>query len=741
MATLILTAAGSAIGGPIGGAIGAIVGQQVDQNILLKPTGREGPRLQELAVQTSSYGSQVPRIYGKMRVAGTVIWATDLKETRSREGGAKGRPSTTIYSYSACFAVALSSRRIRDIGRIWADGKIFRGTAGDFKTETQFVFHAGHEDQPVDGLMASAEADGGTPAYRDFALAVFSDMDLTEYGNRIPSLTFEVIADDGLVSIADIVTAVSGARIFLPPSDTVIGFAAGGRDRQAALLSLTESIPLSFSSDPSMIDRIAAEARSHVESLTAVTINSDFVRAAGKQEISPAENRIAAVAGSPRQLSVRYYDPARDYQSGIQSVMRPGTGRISLVRDLPATLAADQAKMIATEGLWSAYSERSSLKVAVPLGSIPYRPGMLVKFEALPGLWRVRECDTALGFGTLSLTSANINSSVVLVESEQGRNVTDSDLRAGLTRLVLVDLPFAIDAPTMPSDQARLYAAAAGDAGWRTAQLFASGPDGAPGAYVGQISAPAVIGITSGALGSANPALIDQINHIDVDLRNPTMRLFYADDSQLLAGNNIALIGREVVQFAEALLLEEGRFRLSRMIRGLGGTEIEVTRHSGDENFVLLDAGAMPEIDSTAYSPFSPTTIFALGRDDLLKVSAQIESPGRALMPWSPVHPEWVFQDNGDLEIGWTRRSRAGTIWSDHVEVPLAEEVEKYRVELSPDDGSGVAISIESAIPHVVLSASQMEPFIASGIGNISAKICQVGAYGLSEALVIDIPL
>ena len=112
MATLVLTAVGSAIGGPIGGAIGSIIGQQVDQNILFRPRGREGPRLQELAIQTSSYGTQIPRIFGRMRVAGTVIWATDLKESRSREGGGKGRPSTTIYSYSASFAVALSSRRI-----------------------------------------------------------------------------------------------------------------------------------------------------------------------------------------------------------------------------------------------------------------------------------------------------------------------------------------------------------------------------------------------------------------------------------------------------------------------------------------------------------------------------------------------------------------------------------------------------------------------------------------------------
>ena len=56
MATLVLTAVGSAIGGPIGGAIGSIIGQQID-NVIFAPKPREGARLKELAVQTSSYGS------------------------------------------------------------------------------------------------------------------------------------------------------------------------------------------------------------------------------------------------------------------------------------------------------------------------------------------------------------------------------------------------------------------------------------------------------------------------------------------------------------------------------------------------------------------------------------------------------------------------------------------------------------------------------------------------------------
>ena len=139
MATMVLTAVGTALGGPVGGAIGGLVGNAFDHAVLFRPKGREGRRLAELQVQTSTYGTQVPAIFGTMRVAGTVIWATDLRETRTKSSAGKGRGSVTSYSYSASFAVALSARPIRAIRRIWADGNLLRGAAGDFKTELSSV--------------------------------------------------------------------------------------------------------------------------------------------------------------------------------------------------------------------------------------------------------------------------------------------------------------------------------------------------------------------------------------------------------------------------------------------------------------------------------------------------------------------------------------------------------------------------------------------------------------------------
>jgi hypothetical protein len=189
VATLILGAVGGIIGGAVGRLAGAVIGQQIDGR-LLGPKPANGPRLSDLSIQSSSYGAPLPRLFGRTRVSGTVIWATDLLEERRRVSTGKGRPKQTVFSYAANFAVALSARPAGRIGRIWADGRLLRGAAEDFKTQTGFRFHGGSEDQAPDPLIAAREGAGQAPAYRGIAYAVFEDFALESYGNRIWSCRF-----------------------------------------------------------------------------------------------------------------------------------------------------------------------------------------------------------------------------------------------------------------------------------------------------------------------------------------------------------------------------------------------------------------------------------------------------------------------------------------------------------------------------------------------------------------------
>ena len=239
MATLVLTTVGGIIGGPVGAAIGGILGQAVDRDVIFKPKDRQGPRLSDLSVQTSSYGWAIPRLFGMVRVAGSVIWSTDLIESSSTQHGGKGQPDTRTYSYSVSFAVLLSARPIKAVKRIWADGNLLRGAGGDFKTATGFRLHLGGEDQAADPLIASAEGTAMTPAVRGSAYAVFENFQLADYGNRIPSLTFEVEADDGAVTAGAIAAVVSDGLVSGDGVDLPIGgFSAYGDSVRAVLDTL-----------------------------------------------------------------------------------------------------------------------------------------------------------------------------------------------------------------------------------------------------------------------------------------------------------------------------------------------------------------------------------------------------------------------------------------------------------------------------------------------------------------------
>src|ERR1700744_4674724 len=105
MASVVLRTAGSAVGNAllpgIGGAflgnLGRSVGGIIDGKLGLG-THVEGPRLENLSVQDSRYGAGIPIVYGTTRIAGNVIWSTDLIEashTNSVSGGKGGGGSVS----------------------------------------------------------------------------------------------------------------------------------------------------------------------------------------------------------------------------------------------------------------------------------------------------------------------------------------------------------------------------------------------------------------------------------------------------------------------------------------------------------------------------------------------------------------------------------------------------------------------------------------------------------------------
>ncbi|UYV16118.1 phage tail protein [Porphyrobacter sp. ULC335] len=723
MATLILTAVGSAFGGPIGGTIGALIGQQIDSRIF-GPSGREGPRLKELTISTSSYGQPIPRQFGRMRVAGTVIWSTDLIESKRKEKGRKGQPSTTVYAYSASFAVALSSTPINRVGRIWADGNLLRGAQDDLKVGGTLRIYRGFGDDPVDPLIAAAKGESA-PAFRDCAYVVFENLELGDYGNRIPALSFEIFADGGddTVSLAQLVpdgTAIPAA----PPLAQTRGFADEGGPLASTLAAIDQVIPLVCMSGN---DGLTVAVRGVPDS-EIMTLPDKLAVIADEPDAARHKQRSGIPVRSPAAL--RYYDEERDYQTGVQRATGARRAGRELMIDLPATLTASGARQLANDGANRARWQHEA--VTWRIGELDPRitPGTIVRLPDTPGHWLLRSwewLDRGIALELERLAPAGGAPRV----SDPGENLPPTDLLVPPTRLAAIEVP--PEANANPAQPLIFAAASAANTAWRGAALFAV--QGSALIDLGTTGTRrAVMGVLVAPLEGSKALLFEPKAEAVVELVAADLDLPETDIAGLAAGANKLMIGGELVQFLHAEPEGSGRWRLRGLLRGRGGTEpAAALGHAAGAQALLLDDSLVP-LDPLLVPPLASSRVAALGTGDVETVIAPLANAGLSRRPPCPVHPRITRAADGVSTYRWTRRARGHWRWDDAVEVPLIEEREAYLVGFGPADAPHVAW--QSDEPLLRLTSSEHASLIAA-YGPGALWVRQVGTFDRSSPLLL----
>lgn len=206
MARNVLPIIGQAIGsyfGPwgaaIGGAIGTIVGNAVDPLVV------DGPKIGEVAQQTSSEGVYQPIYFGTSQGAGNIIAQGPNVIRRNRQSTGKGGgPVTITETLFKTFAIRIGvswkgEEGIVGISRIWENGKLVYDTrpesviqAESSEFATKFRLYLGTADQTPDPALEAIYGVGNTPSYRGRAYIVFPLYDITQW-KAIPQYSFEVV--------------------------------------------------------------------------------------------------------------------------------------------------------------------------------------------------------------------------------------------------------------------------------------------------------------------------------------------------------------------------------------------------------------------------------------------------------------------------------------------------------------------------------------------------------------------
>jgi len=725
MATLVFTALGTAFGGPLGGALGSLIGNQLDRTIA-GSSGRHGPRLKELAVTTSSYGTAVPRHYGTMRSAGSIIWSTDLVETTEKGKGGKGKPATTTYSYSVSFAVALSSRPIARLGRVWADGNLLVGAKGDLKVGGQLRVYLGRGDQPPDPVIV-AEKGTSCPGFRDLAYCVFESLQLAEFGNRIPSLTFEIVADDGEVSLTSMVEQVSDAVEATRSLESLTGFSNDGGPLSQTLATIDQVYPLALNAAGKRLAICAADdlpANPPTLPEPAIDAGAESFGAA----TGATRRRQPDMQDIPEGL--RYYDIARDYQAGMQRPQgraRPGRQRII---EFPGALEATAARKLASAAAERSGWSRETLVWRTAELDPSIGPGSVVRVPGNSGLWRIegwewRDCGVELDLRRLPRSTKR------RIIADAGEALSPPDLVATATHLAVFELPWS---GAGSSETREIFVAASSvSSGWKGAALYRD--DAGNLVPIGNTgSRRSVLGSSLTAVPPSPGLMLERSASVEVQLVSEDFVLMDAALASFANGANRALIGGEIVQFATAEYLGKARWRLRDLLRGRGGTEAAALKgHPAGASFVLLD-DTLVALDPAQLGGAGDIRIAAIGLADQDPVVAQLANAGLSLKPLSPVHPRTIRLPSGGLAFEWTRRARGAWAWEGQLSTPLVEPTERYLVGLGSIDQPAARWEVEQA--RLELPADQLASLTAAH-GRQPLWVRQVGLHGLSDALLL----
>lgn len=718
MATLVFTAIGNLVGGPVGGAIGAFAGRLIDSSVI-GGGHRDGPRLRELAVTTSSYGQPVPRHFGTLRTAGTIIWATDLVEHSDSSGG-KGRPSATTYAYSCSFAVALSSRPIAGIGRIWADGNLLRGAAGDLKVGGAIRIHPGHGDQPRDPLLESALG-AQAPGHRGMAYAVFEDLALADYGNRIPALTFELFADGDAISLGDLVEPLGSAMADAAPLPALIGFSDEGGPLRDSLDTLGLLYPfacrdsdgrLAIGPDPAApAITLPPPAQSAEE--------GDFGAMTGvKQERGPQR--------SERIDAIRYYDAARDYLPGVQRIAPVSAGGRSI--EFPGVFAADDARLLAARAARRQATRRVTLNWRLAELDPALTPGVLVTAPGHPGIWRIESWEWRASGVELALARQPASVACGPVASDSGLALAPVDRLPSPTALLAFEVPG--DELVDPA-WACLFAAVSSESGSGGGAALYLDRGGALVPIGASNRRCATIGMLAAPLPASRATLFEPDGQLDVELLSGDDAFSPTDMRGLAFGANRLLVGGEVLQFLHAGKTGPRTWRLTGLLRGRGGTEpVAALGHAAGADTVVLD-DALTVLDPAVVPGSAGTVIAAIGRGDPEPVTAPLLYAGSSRTPPGPVHPRAVVDDGG-ATLGWTRRARGQWLWRDGVEIPLVEQAERYIVGIGPVGAPEIAWEVDT--PGLALARPAFTELAARFAGR-TLWVSQIGTYARSAPL------
>ncbi len=455
-----------------------------------------------------------------------------------------------------------------------------------------------------------------------------------------------------------------------------------------------------------------------------ITIAPTELRCATEGETLPAALTIRRTQERelPHELVLDYIDDSRDYLPGSQRARRQAGMALAVNKvSLPMALSATEAKQLAEQQLFNSWLLRNRYEFSLSrrylmleAGDVVSINGQKLRLQQITQAGQILRC-VAAPIADLTLSST--------ANAESGNKAQDSLFLAtpADTRAQILDIPLLRD----EDDQAGFYVTLFGAGGWRGGSLLRA-LDGQSFSTIAQSNIAPIAGQAMTALPDGPTAFYDNANSVQISLNGGELN--NVAELALLSGANTALLGDEIIQFRQAVLLAPGLYELRSLLRGRRGTEWATSTHNVGEKFVLLSAGGV-QFTAAHFSDYRATYYFrAVSTGAAINDTPSFNATYafNTLRPFAPVHVSGTRDDNGNLSISWVRRARKQASWNDHSDVPLDEAQEQYEIEILNSSGAVVRLFNVSASNTQLYSAAQQSADFGAAQTVVDIRLYQI---------------
>jgi len=583
------------------------------------------PRIGALRVQTSSYGSVIPLVYGRQRISGNLIWFGDftpIPHTATQTTGGKGggvTQSNTTYTYQTGLILGLCEGEILGIGAVWK-GKTKHASLVSAGGMSEFL---GADGQAVWSYLTSNHAPEAVP-YSGLAYVAHGSYDLGS-NSSLDNHSFEISGKFQLsASVFDCDPAVLLLDFLTHPTHGA-GFPAANIANLADFSDYCIAAGLLVS--PAYTEQ--KPAQEHLLALVQA-VNCEFVFSGGLLKIIPRDDAVITGNGvtyTPN-IAVRYHLTDDAFLEGSELVCRRSASAdafnsVSLEfvdRDNDYNVAIAEAKdqanieafglraedtqkmhFICDAAVAQKVAQARLQRILYIRNSYDFQLGW--NYARLEPMDVVTLTDPALGLDRYPVRIESIEE-----DADGALRVIANEFLAGISNPALYAsqisagwssgqnaLPGNINAPllfepplSLTNGGNEVWAAVSGGSEWGGCGVWVS-LDNATYERVGEIQGSARYGTLNAAL-PAPAATPDIANVLDVQL-NAEGQILPASQAAVDAGVSLCYVGGEIMAYRDASLLALLQYQLSYLRRGLEGTS--AVDHLAGAQFARLDQALM----------------------------------------------------------------------------------------------------------------------------------------------------